>query len=160
LSNKRPQMATVAPDQDAGPRKSTCRTDTLVRFFAPSRILEKVKRNVEGGGQECPPYTTGSCPYVDRLMTSVFPLPDTHISKSARCGAPGIEVRKTQIPRFARDDNGWDSDGDREGTEILRWQAFALRRPALPQDDGGLRMWLTSDTHISKSARCGAPGFF
>jgi hypothetical protein len=43
--------------------------------------------------------------------------------------------------------------------EILRWQGFALRRPALPQDDGGLRMWLTSDTHISKSARCGAPGF-
>jgi hypothetical protein len=26
-----------------------------------------------------------------------------------------------------------------ESTGILRWQALALRRPALPQDDGGLR---------------------
>jgi hypothetical protein len=31
-----------------------------------------------------------------------------------------------------------------ESAEILRRQAFALRRPALPQDDGGLRGWLTS----------------
>jgi len=43
-------------------------------------------------------------------------------------------------------------------TEILRWQAFALRRSALPQDDGGLRevVGRVCRTCILKGARCGA----
>ena len=44
--------------------------------------------------------------------------------------------------------------GTWRSTEILRWQAFALRRPALPQDDGGfrgLRDWLAEPT--SRKAR-------
>src|SRR5579863_6994410 len=59
-------------------------------------------------------------------------------------------------------------DGDLESAEVLRWQAFALRRPALPQDDGGLRgvaglrrphlekreMWGTRP-HLAP--RCGPP---
>jgi hypothetical protein len=84
---------------------------------------------------------------------------DTHISKITRCGAPGFsdteDCRSLALLGMTRIGFCLPSGN----AEILRWQAFALRRPALPQDDGGLRGWLTSDTHISKSARCGAPGF-
>jgi hypothetical protein len=62
---------------------------------------------LDGGGQECPPYT------------------NEHL-------------------------------GLGKGAEILRWQGFALRRPALPQDDGVNHF----ATPTSRKARdVGHPGF-
>ena len=42
------------------------RADTLVRFFTfvKGTKTPKINPKVKGGGQECPPYITGSCPHV------------------------------------------------------------------------------------------------
>ena len=43
-----------------------------------------------------------------------------------------------QISSRCWDDNGWASEGDLKRAETLRWRAFVLRGPVLPQDDGGV----------------------
>lgn len=52
---------------------------------------------VDGGGQEWPPYTNGSCLRVRMIDLRRLPRPDPHISKSARCGHPAA-IEAISVP--------------------------------------------------------------
>jgi hypothetical protein len=61
--------------------------------------------------------------------------------------ALGLDGGGQGCPPYTNEHLGF---GKSEGAEILRWQAFALRRPALPQDDSGACDRLSRHPHLEK----------